>query len=231
MKHLISTLLASMTAALFLVQPAVAAPVTMAFEGVIESVYHATSTDPFGTAISIGTPLSGRYTFDTATPNTGNSGYGVYIDSSSSVGLQVQVGSFSGSSATALVPLNYRIITDGLNNNNVVQDIQTQDFLFGGVNAYLAQIFLEGLSTSLSSVDLSSTAPNLADYFTHTFVLGIGPLTHAADVVYQGTITSIHAVPEPPIGSLLALTVVVAGLASMRRRSGCELLPVSDLQT
>ena len=157
MKHLISTLLASATAALLLVRPAVAAPVTMAFEGIIEAVYHTTSIDPFGTAISIGTSFSGRYTFDTATPNTGNSGYGVYIDSSPLVGLQVQVGSFSGSSATALVPLNYRIITDGLNNNNVVQDIQTQDFLFGGVNAYLAQIFLEGPSTSLSSVDLSST--------------------------------------------------------------------------
>lgn len=214
---LLATLLTPLSAA--------AIPVSFAFEGVIESVTHVTSTDTFGTGIAIGTLLNGRYTFDTATTNSGNSGYGVYIESNPNSGLNVQIGAFSGSSSSALVPLNYRIVTEGLNNNDVVQDIQTQDMVFGGVNAYLAQIFLEGPSGSLFNVDLSATPPNLADYFLHKFVLGIGPPTHAADVIYFGEITSIRAVSEPPILGLFALTAFAlwgascAGQSSRRRRT------------
>jgi hypothetical protein len=193
---------------------AIAFPVTFEFEGVIESVTHVTSVDPFGAGISVGTTFSGRYTFDTSTPNTGTSEAAGYVETAPQFGISVRVGAFFGSSSTALVPLNYRIIIGGLVNDDVIQDIQTQDMLFGGVNASLAQIFLEGPSTALSSVALSEHPPVLADYFVHEFVLGIGPPTHAEDVVYQGQITSIHAIPEPSTLGLLAL----AALACLARK-------------
>ena len=197
---------------------ALAVPVTFEFEGVIDTIFHATSVDPFGTGIAVGTQFKGRYTFDTTTPNTGTSDYGVYIHTAPQYGIDVQVGAFFGSSSTALLPLHYRIITGAWNNNgDVVQDIQTQDMSFGGVNAYLVQIFLEGPSTALSSVDLSATPPNLADYFVHTFVLGIGPPAHAADVAYWGQITSISAVPEPSTLSLVVLAALALRLGSGRR--------------
>ena len=200
--------------------PAYAAPVTFEFEGVISSISRATATDPFGSAISVGAAFSGRYTFDTASPNQGTSGYGVYNETAPPYGIAVQVGSLSGTSATALLPLHYRIITEGLANNDVVQDIQTQDFLFGGVNAYLAQIFLQAPTGVLTSVDLSSTPPDLARYTVHTFVLGIGPPTHAADVVYFGDITSIHSVPEPSTTAMVLMAAAIAALAGYRREHG-----------
>lgn len=200
------------------VTPVRAAPVTFEFGGVINSISRVAATDPFGSAITIGTAFSGRYTFDNSSPNQGTSGYGVYIETAPPYGIAVQVGSLSGTSATAILPLHYRIITEGLVNDDVVQDIQTQDFLFGGVNAYLAQVFLQAPTGVLASVDLSSTPPDLAQYTVHTFVLGIGPPTHAADVVYFGDITSIRSVSEPTAPALLLLAAAIATIAGSRRK-------------
>lgn len=197
---------------------ALAVPVTFEFEGVIDTIFHATSVDPFGTGIAVGTQFKGRYTFETSTPNSGTSDYGAYIHTAPQYGIDVQVGAFFGSSSTALLPLHYRIITGEWNNNgDVVQDIQTQDMSFGGVNAYLVQIFLEGASTALSSVNLSATPPNLADFFVHTFVLGIGSPSHAVDVAYWGQVTSISAVPEPSTLSLVVMAALALRLGSGRR--------------
>lgn len=195
-----------------------AGPVTFEFDGVISSISRVTATDPFGSAISVGTAFSGRYTFDTTSPNQGTSGYGVYIETDPAYGIAVQIGSLSGTSATALLPLHYRIITEGLANDDVVQDIQTQDFLFGGVNAYLAQIFLQGPTGVLSSADLSSTPPDLTQYAVRTFVLGIGPPTHAPDILYFGDITAIRNIPEPSTTPMVLLAGAMAALAAYRRQ-------------
>lgn len=209
--------IAAIAVATATVTPARAEPVTFEFEGVISSIIRVTTTDPFGSAIAVGTTFSGRYTFNTTSPNQGTNGYGVYIETVPPYGIAVQVGSLSGTSTTALLPLHYRVITEGLSNDDVIQDIQTQDFLFGGVNAYLAQVFLRAPTGVLTSVDLSSAPPDLTQYSVHTFVLGIGPPTHAADVVYFGDITAIRSVPEPSTPGLLLLAAATAILIGNRR--------------
>jgi hypothetical protein len=196
-------------------EPSFAAPITVGFEGVIDTVSHATATDPFGSSIGIGTPFKGRYTYDTATPNMGTSAYGVYIHYAPQFGIDVDVGGLFGSASTAQLPLHYRVIIDGLTNDDDVQDIQTQGMSFGGVNAYLAQVFLEGPSSTLPSVDLLTTPPNLQDYFSRKFVLGIGPDPGAADMVYIGSITSMYAIPVP--GTLALFALGLAGLGYTRR--------------
>lgn len=198
-------LLAAATISVGLTSNVSAVPVTFEFEGIID-FYRVITADPFGGRISVGTPFSGRYTFETTTTNDGTSEYGVYVHHDSQFGIDVHVGEFSGSSLTALLPLHYRIIL----NDGHVQDIQSQSMVFGGVNAYLTQIFLKDpTSTALPSVELSSTPPDLSDYQIHTFFLGIGPPTNAADVVYSGPITSIRQVPEPSSLSLIAVAALV----------------------
>jgi hypothetical protein len=193
-----------------------AAPITMAFSGTINSITRVTETNPFGSGIGIGTPFTGTYSFDTALPNIGDSTYGVYVSASPSMGVNVSAGSYSGVSSTASVRLNYRIITGGLVNNDIIQDIQTQGMNFGGVNAYLAQLFLQAPQYTIDNVGLSATPPNLSLYSVKTFVLGIGALG-SADVVYQGEITDIYRVSEPATLALLGL--VLAGLALSRFKS------------
>ncbi len=201
----LSFLLAAATISVGLTSNVSAVPVTFEFEGIID-FYRVITADPFEGKISVGSPFRGRYTFETTTTNEGTSESGIYVHRDSQFGIDVQIGELSGNSLTALLPLHYRIIL----NDGHVQDIQSQSMIFGGVNAYLAQIFLKDpTSTALSSVELSLTPPDLSDYQIHTFFLGIGPPTNATDIMYSGQITSIRQVPEPSSLSLIAVAALV----------------------
>ena len=133
--------MAVFTFATVMASTAFAVPVSFAFEGMID-FYRVFTADPLGGLISVGTPFRGRYVFDTGITNAGTSDYGVYVSDDPQLGIDVQIGSFTGESSTAKLPLHYRIIMGGLPNGSVIQDLQTHDMDFGGFNASLVQIFL-----------------------------------------------------------------------------------------
>jgi len=191
-------------------------PIAFHFEGYITQRVVVT-TDPFDGQIDVGTPFFGTYTFHSDTPNSGSSDYGVYLENDPTSGIDVTVGAFSGSSSTAVLPLNYRIIL----NQGHVQDIQTQGMNFAGVDSYLLQLFLEDeTSSALSSVALSAVAPDLDLYQTRTFFLGLGDRFGGganASTVYLGLVTDIRGVPEPPTISLLFMAGLLAVFTQYRK--------------
>jgi hypothetical protein len=157
---------------------AFATPVTIHFSGDITERIMVTS-DPFNGAIDVSTPFSGTFRFHTDAPNQGNADVGIYIENDPISGIDVRVGHFSGRSSTAVVPLNYRIFNDSATVPiGDTEDIQTQGMVFGGVDSYLVQIFLnDPTGTALSSVALSKTPPDLNALGQGTFVVGLGPRT------------------------------------------------------
>lgn len=190
-----------------------AAIVTLSFSGQItQANFYA--ADPFSGAITVGTPFTGTYTFDTDTPDSSPlvAGYSRYLHSGPPYGINAQIGGFSGTSENNATSLNYRIITDPAH----VHDIQASNVTFGGVNAYLMQIFLRDTTlTALSDTNLSSDPPNLSDYQTKNFFLGIGS-SSSADATFTGEVYSISAVPVPAAAWLFGSALL--GLVGMGRR-------------
>ncbi len=171
-----------------------AAQVTFEFEGEINFFRIISGDDPFDGAISVGSEFSGTYSFDTDISPTGTAQEALYLSFDPSFGINIDVAGITGSSSTATVPLNYRIKNDVAGGD--IQDIQTQGFLFGGVNAIFTQIFLrDPTGTALSDAVLSSVAPDLNDYEFATFGLGVG--FPNVEVLMNGSFTSFSAVQVP----------------------------------
>jgi MYXO-CTERM domain-containing protein len=191
-----------------LVPAAQAAPITIAFTGVV-------TKDPFLFG-SLGAPISGTYTYDPAAPDT---------DAAVSSGTYTSVGSLYG----------FHVVVDGIP-FNVAGSVEIDVSNDTGGDAYgvittlddltLVLTFVDFTQSALSSDALPATAPSLASYSVAQFLL------FADDAGFEGTLNSISCiagcttggdgstVPEPSAVALLAL----GAIALRTRRRGPSII-------
>lgn len=179
--------------------PAFADTIRVEFAGFIRtSTFY--GPDPFTGAIGVGDRFSGVYVYDGAAlpvsgPPLPGQANASYISDGIPYGMTLEVNGISGSSVLPTSRLYYRVAADQSPRDAI--DIQTTDFVMGGVPAYLAQIFLgDSTQMAVNSLDLPQEAPDLDDFDIRNFFLGFGPAS-SPDAVFIGTIDTIETLAEP----------------------------------
>jgi hypothetical protein len=214
---MINTLLGLGLALALLAPTAVrAAPISLFFTGVIDSVF-----DPTGAldgSVASGTPFTGRYTFESTAPDDDSfARLGIYDSTGAPYGMSVEIGSYSfwsnPVSGTVGIEVSDSRPYDGYQVSTSIDVLSSDPSL--GLVSFGFQFDDLGFDPAergdvWSSDALPLGAPGLSQFGPAFFTVGmeIGTIL--------GRVTSLTAVPEATTASLVA--VGLAGIACSRRR-------------
>lgn len=186
---------------------ALGSPVTWDFQGVVETVddYY----DLLGGTVTPGSVISGTITFESTTPGD-QLVHQLYADPFTSVGGHLEQFSFTG-------PISNRgsiyVLNDSFSNG---QDALS--FLIpisiASEDAFLSLGLTDPSGTLYDSTDLPLTPPDLSLFPTGLRQFSISRETE--DLAIRGYLETL--VPEP--GTLLLLSIAIAGLVLRRRSTG-----------
>ena len=191
-------------------------PVTWEFAGEITSVRD--DDDRLAGAVTVGSPFSGSFTFESTTPDSSpdNPGLGEYANAVLSVSGEVAGMPFLGSgdlfSAISIFDGPFGFTFDSYNID--ILDIDT-DFL--GETSDFSFTVRDSTGTALSTDSLLRSPPDLASFDLRNFTL----TTQSEAVGLAGEITFLT--PEPTTLVLLALAAL-AGIRRVRRRAARVLM-------
>lgn len=185
--------------------PARAGIVTWEFGGEIDQVRDTSGI--FGGALTVGSPFSGSFTFDTSTPDT-NPDSGVSSFENPLQDLSGQIGGFGFSGP--IFGVSSFEITDGAAGSDDIFSLSSSVFLNGeGLNFLLTLI--DSTGTAFSDDTLPTVPPDLSLFDSATIHL----LRQTGDLAIDGTISFL--VPEP--GTLCLLAVGAVAILRRRRRT------------
>jgi len=195
-----------------LTNPATAALVTFNFTGTVDSVGSHLSGGPFSTSQAV----TGSYTFESTTSNTGSGFTGTYNGALNgpSSNLNVTIGSYSASLAPGANTIEVK------NPSSLSADSYEVTGLFSGaaVNGYAASSFKLELAKpstdQFNGVLLPSTPPSVSSFAERTFRLVFGNGGDSRTVIVK--LDTLTAVPLPAAvilfgTGLVALTGLGAG--------------------
>lgn len=194
------------------ISPANAAPITFNFTGAVSGI--GTQINPSGGPFSLSQAVTGSYTFDSSTSNTGAGNTGTYSGTLSS--FNVTIGTYVASLAAGA---NSIVVTNPINSINDsyrVLGLFSGDSVNGNAPASF-ELELKGPSSSFSNVLLPTTPPSVSSFATKEFRLLFG--NGAASRVLTVTVSQLTAVPLPAAVILFgAGLVALAGLGAGNRR-------------
>lgn len=210
--------LLSLGFALALLAPAAvrAAPISLFFAGVIESV-----SDPTGAldgSVATGTPFTGRYTFESTAPDQDSfARFGIYDSTGAPYGMSVEIGSYSSRSdpvsGTVRIEVSDSRPYDGYQVSTSIDVLSSDPSL--GLVSFGFQFDDLGFDPAergdvWSTDALPLGAPDLTQFGPAFFTVGmeIGAIF--------GRVTSLTAVPEAT--TFVFVAVGIAGIACRRRR-------------
>ncbi|MCB9850515.1 MAG: PEP-CTERM sorting domain-containing protein [Phycisphaerales bacterium] len=186
-------------------QPACGDLVTFAFTGVT-TLFN--DGDNVGWSVPNGTELSGRYTFDSTTPDGSPSDpeHGRYYDTIVDLSL-----SLAEDETTRIGIFNHIFIrTDDINDQYILRD---RNLVFKDYESNFSFLLADAQANVFASDALPEEPPPLGEFEATDFVLsGL-----ESEYSIHGDITSLTLVPEPSTLVLLAGATLMAGC--VRRRT------------
>lgn len=213
-------ILCGLLSASLLANPAIAAPITFNFTGAVTSVGSQLSGGPF----SVNQPVTGSYTFESTTSNTGSGFTGTYNGAldGASTNLNVTVGTYVASLASGANIIEVK------NPPNLSADSYQVAGSFSGsaVNLLDPKSFALDLvkpsSNQFNGVLLPSTPPSVSSFATRTFRLVFGNGGTSRTVLM--TLDTLTAVPLPAAvilfgAGLVALVGLGAGSWRQKKNS------------
>jgi hypothetical protein len=197
--------------------PALAGPLFFNFTGTVTQTNFDPS-DPFGGSIVFGTPITGTYVFDSATPDSDPSGSsGSYQHAGAPYGLSINIGGnvFSTNDFLAVNVLN----GGGFDQYGVLACVGGSAACFSG-DFSVSILMQDNTGTALASDALPGTAPSLAAFQSATIAFNRNYFDDAGtffQIQIDGTLDSLIAVPEPSTAVSVLLGIALAAVAFRKR--------------
>lgn len=187
---------------------AAAVPITFAFTGIVRGMVDTINLDPFGA--SVGDPVSGQFTFESTTPNTGSPGEGEYVHGPS-FAFDITIGTVTENGFLGQINVT-PTTTSGSSRYSSLGF-----FLFSGEFVLMELVLEDSSGTAITSTDLPLVPPDLAEFDPFapfpdpgSRIIGLAPAAETLE--YNIELTSL-ILPEPSVGLLL-----VAGVGALTFR-------------
>jgi hypothetical protein len=189
-------------------------PITFTFSGTVENVSPA-----LGSIFSTDTTISGSYTFDSTLGSSFNNptggGEASYYYQDTTANLTIQIGAYTATSPDILILVENDAGTDHDQYRMIATSPSLQGPDVGGLDLNtFSLILIDPTDTVFSSTALPLTPPDMPD---SVFTLFFNDVAPQSDV--QGSNVVMNVVPEPSIGGLFGLALVL----TLKRRSGKRL--------